>query len=343
MPQVGSAAIDLQKYHLLDVFILHFCEQLFTQLHQGALLRYVDRSANLRVLRGKLILDQHLKLNRLHKERLYCEYDELEEDNEYNQYIKCALRIAHGKARSVRAKRSTTKLLYQFGAVSDRTVTECRSMSLPLNRDTDRFDYVFRQCGWFLHELGQNVTAGDQKSLSLMFDMNKLFESFIAAKVKKMVKSDGFCIRAQGPPKRLATESESDRIKFLLKPDMVLLDSQDRAIGILDTKWKVLRGSEKNYGIKSEDLYQMVVYGTRYQCSRLMLLYPKQNEMPQDRIELKIEESNLKITVLLVDLQQMVRGKDIQLHEEIDLWINSSRQDISLTRSSDIAYGHTFP
>lgn len=341
MPQVGSAAIDLQRHHLLDVFILHFCEELFAQLHEGALLRYVDRSANLRVLRGKLILDQHLKLNRVHKERLYCEYDELEEDNVYNQYIKCALQIAHGKARSVQAKRNTTNILYQFGAVSDRTAAECRKMSLPLNRDTDRFDYVFRQCDWFLHELGQNVTAGDQESLSLMFDMNKLFEGFVAAKIKKMARSNGCCIRVQGQ-KRLAAEPESDGLKFFLKPDMVLLDSQNRVIGILDTKWKVLRVSDrkKNYGISSADLYQMVAYGMRYRCHRLMLLYPKQHEMPRNRIELEIDESDLKITVLLVDLQQMVQGEDIQLQEEIGLWINSSQQNVSLPRSSDIGYGH---
>lgn len=339
--QVGSAAIDLQRHHLLDVFILHFCEELFAQLHQGALLRYVDRSANLQVLRGKLILDQHLKLNRLHKERLYCEYDELEEDNVYNQYIKCALQIAQGKARSVRVKRSTTKLLYQFGAVSDRAIAECRKMSLPLNRDTNRFDYVFRQCGWFLRELGQDVTAGDQESLSLMFDMNRLFEGFIAAKIKKMARSNGCRIEVQGPQKRFATESGSGGTKFSLKPDMVLLDSQNRTIGILDTKWKVLRvsGRKKNYGISSKDLYQMVVYGMRYRCGRLMLLYPKQHEMPRDRIELEIDGSELKITVLLVDLQQMVQGEDVQLQEEIDLWINSSRQDVPLPPISDTAYG----
>lgn len=341
MPQVGSAAIDLQRHHLLDVFILHFCEELFAQLHEGALLRYVDRSANLRVLRGKLILGQHLKLNRVHKERLYCEYDELEEDNVYNQYIKCALQIAHGRARSVQARRNTANILYQFGAVSDRTAAECRKMSWPPNRDVERFAYVFRQCDWFLRGLGQNVAAGDQESLSLMFDMNKLFEGFVAAKIKKMARSSGCRVRVQGPQKRLAAEPESDGIKFSLKPDMALLDSQDRVIGILDTKWKILRASDrkKNYGIFSTDLYQMVVYGMRYRCSRLMLLYPKQHEMPRDRIELEVDGSDLKVTVLLVDLQQMVRGGDIQLQEEIGLWINSSRQGASLARSSDIAYG----
>ena len=339
--RVGLAAVDLQRYHLLDVFILHFCEELFIQFHKGALLRYVDQSSNLRVLRGKLTLDRHLQLNRLRKDRLFCEYDELEEDNEYNQYIKCALQVAHSKAKSIQAKRATTELLYRFGTVSDRTVVECRKMSFPPSRHTGRFDYVFRQCDWFLRGLGQDVTAGDQKSLSLMFDMNKLFEDFVAAKLRKIAKRNGYCIQTQELKERLAYEVGGGA-KFSLVPDMVLLDSQNRVIGILDTKWKVLRvsGRKKNYGISSADLYQMVVYGMRYQCNRLMLLYPKQDEMPRDRIELEVDESDLKITVLLVDLQQMVQGEDIQLQEEIGLWINSSRQDVSLPRSSDIGYGH---
>ena len=338
MPQVGSAAIDMQKHHLLDVFILHFCEELFAQLHKGALLLYVDRSANLRVLRGKLALDRHLKLNRAHKDRIYCEYDELEEDNEYNQYIKCALKIAHDRARSIQAKRNTTELLYRFGAVSDRTIVECRKMPLRSNRNTSRFDYVFQQCDWFLRGLGQNVTAGDQKSLSLMFDMNKLFESFVATKIKKVAKRNGCHIKTQGPMRRLAYGSGG--IKFSLMPDIVLLDSQERIIGILDTKWKILRGSKSKYGISSADLYQMVVYGVRYQCNRLILLYPKQDEMPWDRIELELDESDLKITVLLLDLQQLVRGEDSQLQKEVDLLVNqNTEQGICPSRSPDVTYG----
>ena len=99
-PPVGTASINLQKYYLLDVFILHFCEELFRQLRAGALLRYVSRSDNISVLRGKLLIEQQLKFNIAHKERLFCKFDELVEDNEFNQYIKCALQIANGVAKN---------------------------------------------------------------------------------------------------------------------------------------------------------------------------------------------------------------------------------------------------
>ena len=317
---VGAAGIDLQRHHLLDVFIRHFCEELFAQLRKGALLRYVHREGNLPVLRGRLLIDQQLKLNSGHQGRLYCTFDELVEDNVYNQYIKCALRVVHGQARSLAAKRPATELLYRFDGVRDRRPEECRDWKLPERRDAKRFESVFRQCSWFLRGLGQDVQAGERRSLSVLFDMNRLFEEFIVAKLNKGVRGRGLRVRAQGPQRYLALETD-DAGRFLMKPDITFLDPGGQVLAVLDTKWKMLDSDADKYGISQGDLYQMVAYGTRYRCPNLTLIYPKQDRIRHDEIELRVPETDpeMRIAVRFVDLERLVeRGLDAQLSKAVD-------------------------
>ena len=316
---VGAAGIDLQHHHLLDVFIRHFCEELFAQLRKGALLRYVHREDNLPVLRGRLLIDRQLKLNSGHQGRLYCTFDELVEDNMYNQYIKCALRVVHGQARSLAAKRPATELLYRFDGVRDRRPEECRNWKLPERRDTKRFESVFRQCGWFLSGLGQDVATGEKQSLSVLFDMNQLFEEFITAKLRKETRHASFRMWAQGPRRHLVSEADG-RLRFSMKPDITFLEPGGKVTAVLDTKWKVLDSDADKYDISQGDLYQMIAYGMRYRCSNLTLIYPKQDRIRRDEIELHVPETDpeMRIMVRFVDLERLVeRGLDPQLSKAV--------------------------
>ena len=336
---IGVSGINLQRHYLLDVFIRNFCEELFEQLHRGALLRYIYCEDNLPVLRGRLLIDRHLKFNSGRLHRLYCGFDELVEDNEYNQYIKCALRVVHSKACSLIAKRLATELLHRFDGVRDQRPEECRGWvlpgqhsatrfrrgrpersgrsckTLPEQRDTKRFESVFRQCGWFLHGLGPDVTAGEWQSLSVLFDMNRLFEEFIAAKLRKETRGAGFRVCAPGRPQYYLAQAANGADRFLLKPDITLLDAEDKVLSVLDTKWKTLSEDKAARDVDQADLYQMVAYGTRYQCKNLTLIYPRRDGMPEEgEFEFSVQKSNLKITVRFVDLEQLVKpGLDAQL------------------------------
>ena len=313
---VNIASMNKPQCSLLDIFILNFCEKLLVQLHKGVLLRYVLHEDTLPVLRGRLLLDRQLKLNSGRWDRLYCAFDELTEDNEYNQYIKCALNIAHRQAHSLRAKRATTELLCRFDSVTSRRPEECRSWSLPERRNTKRFNEVLRQSRWFLRGLGPDVTAGARRSFSILFDMNRLFEEFITAKLRQETRGRGFQVRAQTPQHHLVQE-EGGSERFQLKPD-ITFNSDDRVFAILDTKWKILGGQRSKYGISQADLYQMIAYGTRYQCNKLTLIYPWQDGIPQ-KVVLHVQATDLTITVRCVSLQKLVKSNhlDAQLHEVV--------------------------
>lgn len=314
----GTGSINLQKYHLLDVFILQFCEELFVQLRQGMIKRYISQTDNLPVLRGKLLIDSQLRHNLAHKERVYCQYDELVTNNTHNQIIKYVLKILLKVAYAGASRKKLTELLYSFDEVADKSFVKDDVKKLYLDRSNKRFALIFQQCEWFLAGLSPDVLYGDQQSMVLLFDMNRLFEDFVAQKLKKAAWQKGYKIRAQGPQKYLVIDESTDKSVFMMKPDLTLLDSEGDIKAILDTKWKLLDDTDKKKNISQADLYQMISYGVRYECSELHLLYPAHKKLNINETQpLSVVNSEYKIFIHAVDLEKLTKSKSLAYWDSI--------------------------
>lgn len=297
----GSADIALQKHALLDVFILHFCDQLQAELMQGMIRHYVERNENLYVLRGRLRMEQQFKHNLAHRERLYCQYDEMSADNSHNQVIKFVLRFMMKVSTGMMARKQLTELLMRFDAISDVKADLQMIDSLTFNRSTCRYEPIFKQCRWFLQGLHPDVIVGHNPCLTLLFDMNRLFESYVANVFRKLAWADGKRLREQGPQKYMLRRDDRNEQLFRMKPDMVFLDCDNRFAAIADAKWKILDDREKKLGISQSDLYQMAGYAMRYGVDQLALVYPKQQWL-QNSIDLQLQGTSSTLKVIPVDV-----------------------------------------
>lgn len=297
----GAANIALQKNALLDVFILYFCDQLHAQLLQGMIRHYVERNENLCVLRGRLRLEQQLKLNLAHQERMYCQYDELSADNPHNQVIKHVLQELIKVPTAVTARKRLNELLMRFDLVSDTAVDVQMIDNLDFNRSTSRYKPVIIQCRQFLEGLYPDVFVGRETCLSLLFDMNLLFELYVTKIFRKIAWQNEMRMRVQGPQKYMVRRDDRNEQMFLMKPDMVFLDEGNRFVAIADAKWKILDDREKKLGISQSDLYQMAGYAMRYKVDRLALLYPKQQWLER-AIELQLKGTNSILRIIPIDV-----------------------------------------
>lgn len=301
LQRAGSARIALQKHSLLDVFVLSFCEQLHAQMMQGMIRKYIERSENLMVLRGRLRVEQQFRHNLAHRERLFCQYDELSEDNLHNQVIKYVLRLLSKAALGVAARKQVNELQMHFDPISDIAVDMTTLEQLAFDRSTARYEPVFEQCRWFLAGFHPDVLTGNASCISLLFDMNKLFESFVASELRKSAWGRGLRLREQGPQKYMARRQDTDGQVFLMKPDISLLDDQNKVVMIADAKWKVLDESEKKLGVSQADLYQMESYATRYQVKELALIYPMQQKLTKS-VQLYLQGSGAMLTLVPYDV-----------------------------------------
>ncbi len=100
--------------------------------------------------------------------------------------------------------------------------------------------------------------------MTLMFDMNSLWESFVLHSLKKFA-PDQYLIK--GKIKKTFWEADAS-LKVGMEPDIVI-ECEDQTF-ILDTKWKVLNGNRPS----DDDLKQMYVYTKYFDSSYTAMVYP---------------------------------------------------------------------
>ena len=314
--EVSDAKISPQKHNLLDIFILHFCEQLRIQLTRGIIRKYIRREKNLNVLRGKLRVDQQLKHNLVHRERLFCQYDELSADNSYNHVLKYVLGILLKMATGNRTLQQVSELRARFESVSNSTVNIPILDSLTFDRLTERYEPVFDQCRYFLEGLYPDVVTGKKNCLSLLFDMNSLFEDYVASELHPVARTQNLQVRKQGPRKYFAVRENSGKHVFSMKPDFSFVNEKKQVVMIADAKWKILDEAEKDLNISQADIYQMGSYASRYEVKSLVLFYPMQEKLTEP-IKLTLLKENKSVPTTLHVLSIDISGKR---QNEVPFW-----------------------
>jgi 5-methylcytosine-specific restriction enzyme subunit McrC len=154
-------------------------------------------------------------------------------------------------------------------------------------------------CRIFL--LGNSFTAfsGSEVALALLFPMEKVFENFIAAKLRKSLHND-FKMKTQDTTYYLF---DCPNPAFSLRPDIVLEKNKEYTV-ILDTKWKILSDQLPNKGISQYDMYQMYVYCKKYNADKIILVYPLADTVRNTDI-VYTSNDKVKIEVFFVDLRNV--------------------------------------
>lgn len=171
---------------------------------------------------------------------------------------------------------------------------------------------------WCEFVLSQHVPLAVQglwQGISMLFPMERLFESYVAAEldaaVQRMLGVKGE-VRTQLASKYLCKHQGKDF--FQLQPDLQLKLGADH--WILDTKWKLLDASDKEnkYGLSQQDFYQLFAYGQTYLGGdgTLVLIYPAWHKFPAGAYlgEFRFNDK-LTLKVLPFDLDAQNAAKDL--------------------------------
>lgn len=291
---------------LVETLIAIFARRLREELLIGRDRDYVKRRGNLSTVKGKLLFGEHIKQNAAHKERFFVEYEEFLPDTTLNRVFKAACRVLVEVTNSHETQETLGHCLMLLDRVSDVRVDESDFDSVFLNRQNDRFAEVFEFCRLILTGRAPSGTFGNQRSFSLLFDMNVLFESFMTEFIRRYVlRHTAFgnpTVFAQGKKKTRYLvyrpgdddqegvgdyEPADGEGHLRLKPDILIeadADAEDRSspLIVIDTKWKRLKESRSaRQGVSRTDLYQMFGYAHSYRALDNVLLYPK----PPDDVE----------------------------------------------------------
>jgi 5-methylcytosine-specific restriction enzyme subunit McrC len=225
-----------------------FAINLLNELKKGLYKEYLTKQDNLPVLKGKYLINENLKYN-FTKNKIYCEYDEFSENNSLNQFFLYAVKYLQ---KFVNDKKLLKQCELIFDEVEYKLVDINRVETINFNRLNVRFKTSF-EIALLLLRQSIPLFHKDKKSFAFLFDMNVLFEKFIARMAKELDNNGKI-------------QNKDNFGDLTLKPDIILKNQ------IIDTKYKKL---DSLNDIKQGDKLQAFSYGINYKIENVMLLYPK--------------------------------------------------------------------
>jgi len=286
------------KQSLFEIFIKMFLDEVSVLTKQGLKAAYMPVEANERFYKGKLLASQNIKHNLMNYERFFVRYDDFSFNRPENRLIKSTLHFLLKQTADSRNHHNAARLLTFFESVDYSDSYESDFSKCISDRSMSHYDKALSWCRVLLKGNSFTAFAGSEVALALLFPMEKIFESFVAAKFRKHLGS-GVSLRTQDNRYSLF---DSPTRAFALRPDLVL-ESGERTV-ILDTKWKLLSSNLRYNGISQSDMYQMYAYSKKYDADGIVLLYPQSESVSKGEIRYASDD-NVKVDVSFIDLRNV--------------------------------------
>jgi 5-methylcytosine-specific restriction enzyme subunit McrC len=326
------AQVALRRVPLSETLAAIFADRLLAELLRGPERTYVAREENLRRFKGKLLISPQMTHNAAHRERFYCRFDEFCEDTPMNQVFRAACKVLLGATRTPKTQDLLQRCLLVLGDVSDVADAEALLGKVAMSRQNERFAEVFRFCRLILSGQSPTAEGGRQRSFSLLFDMNVVFERFVAAFLRKWVLPNhpGLNLYAQARQRTRHLMEHNSKGALPLKPDLLIEGPAGRNI-VIDTKWKRLTDKKTRDGVAVADMHQLYAYSQRYDCQRSVLLYPAVGgtaAKDYDVLDHQGQKTGQQVGVRFVNLHRDLARKEGQmaLAEELGLLLAQVQQ-----------------
>lgn len=323
LTEAEIARLAEKKNPLIVAYMNLFVDKLTLEWRRGRIRYYVLQEYNRPFLRGKLLVGENIKRNFFHRERFYTAFDEFIEDNEYSRILKAALSVCLDQRMSEAVSRKSRSLMPDFHEVSGVVPEMLDLDNITISRQFERFRPLLNMAKIILRSISPSFGGRGDQVYSLMFDMNKVFERYIAREVRDALRDTDLHSRTQLRSRHLLTKEGSK--KFLLKPDIGIYKGKEIRC-LIDTKWKTLQFTQSHKGVSQSDIYQMYAYGKQYDAPVTILLYPrcgKQEACIADYEHIfcddKGDDNKKLIQIRTIDISRSLiyRGERERLREEL--------------------------
>lgn len=282
--ETGLAQLSVHRGTLYDRLIAAFLERTLEELLRGLDRHYLSVEENLLTLRGKLHFARHITTNATQQHRFYCRHDLLSEHTPITTRLAqaCRLLLRRGLRPSLATQCQKALALLEDVPLS----AYVKGAPEPVfTRQSERFRPSYTFAKMLLEDQAAQPRGADEQTFSLLFQMEKVFERFIAGFYQRYVLSEGDDYRlypqGRGQTRYLLRQQSPWRTNTLeMKPDLLFYPTRSGKNFIIDTKWKDL-GKDPDVAqarAGRDDLYQLYAYVHRFECDRAVLLYPRFND-----------------------------------------------------------------
>ena len=297
----NSAKFDTLDKPLLEIFIAMFLEEVGKIIKRGLKSDYLNKEDNEFFLKGKLLFNEHIKRNYIHKERFYVAYDEYTQNRVENRLLKSTLKYL----LSISSSFENIRLIRIYQEYMS-------SINLSMNYDNDfrmsntktrGMKYYRDALIWaeiFLKKETFSSFSGDTIAFALLYPMEKLFENYVEYYLKdRYKKCDIVQIEAQSQKEFVS--NNKNKVLFRIKPDF-LIKRDDQLLVIADAKWKII---EKDNAFSQSDFYQLFAYAKIFKPKKPLRLYYPMSEYFTKCKRYRYNDNETKITVIPLDMNNV--------------------------------------
>lgn len=275
------AAEDFENIH--DMFAAILGKGVAQQLKHGLYREYVNKSDNLTTLRGKLDIQGTIKNKLQHRQKLYCDFDELSENNLMNQVIKTTmtLLIKQGNVK-IENKSVLKKDLLFLDSVDYIEPSAIKWDRIRYQRNNQSYRMLLNICRLVIEGLLLSTEQGMIKMATFLDNqrMSHLYEKFILEYFRYHHPE------LKANPDQVQWNLDDDNDMWL--PNMITditLKSKDGRVLILDAKYYGQQ-MQSNFDVqtyRNANLYQIFTYVKNWDKAQTgkvsgMLLYAKTSE-----------------------------------------------------------------
>ena len=262
---------------LLSAFLQLYVDKLTKEWQRGPIRQYVSEDENRTYLRGKLLFSYQLRHNLIQKQRFYTRTDEFVMDTPLSALLKAALRKCSTQSMNMDISRNAKRLLLEFDEISDHDFLPNDMDNIHVTRQHNRYELLVRLAKMILCSMSPGQSGQGEKIYSLMFDINLVFEKFVATELQAATAGTGISVRTQLGGRSLL--QKDGKPKFYLRPDIGVYRG-DKLVCLIDTKWKRLDPHKRYFGINQADMYQMYAYGKEFNVPLTIILFPRWGALP---------------------------------------------------------------
>lgn len=294
------------------------------QLKQGLFREYIEHNDSISTLKGRINIMRTIK-HRINKEPLLaCEFDELTEDNIYNQIIKSTILLLVASQAVKKERRNELRsILPFFDEVSTIQPKSIRWSTLSFQRNNKSYRMLINICYFVIDGMLLTTENGSYR-LSKFSDnhMARLYEKFVLEYYKRHhpeLNAESCYLDWELDKEKTINDS------FLpqMHSDITLTNGEKKII--IDTKYYQSMTLE-HYGqsqVRSSHLYQIHTYVTSaaigYTGSVLgMLLYAKVDGEIEPNLDIT-QKNGVRIMARTLDLSKEFKDLKLQLERIIQI------------------------
>lgn len=273
-----SAKLSTEKNPFIEILIREFATSLFESLKRFTPKRYVREEENLNYLKGKIKFSENIRYNCTNEAKFYCEYDEFSENNLLNQLFLFVSTCLYNISNSSYNKKTLKFIINYYSDISFVRFDKFKVRKIKLTRNQELFKKPFKLAKMFVEQTSVDLSKNKFENITLVWDMNKLFEEFVYEILKRQTSLSVSAQKGKRLLKNVDSKIRNTYVDILItKPQKI----------VVDTKYKELQ-SIKDFDNK--DAFQVITYCLLHNTNKAVLIYPKFNNNINKNYELNIDK-----------------------------------------------------